>query len=492
MVIIEALTSFIVESLNFSAMYTRMKRVVFLLALLLFHYAIHAQSLSVKLSKAWWDFEKDSQMKSGIASIYIMDGATGKVVFEKNGRIGLAPASTQKIITSATAYDLLGKDFRYTTTFGYYGQLKSGRLAGGIVVTPSGDPTLGSWRWKHTSEDSVASRVSSAISRTGIQSFGAFVVNATGWEGEAIPGGWIWDDIGNYYGAGADVLNWRENQYDLIMKSGKSIGDPVTIVGTKPVLYNYDFISNVTSAAKGTGDNSYIYFPLTSSTGVVRGTIPVSEERFMISGAMPSGRNQFLATLNDSLSQRAITKEFMNLTVDKFSKTKIGESLTNFHTEVSPPLDSISYWFLKRSINLYGEALAKTIAAKQSKTATTDNGANEIQAHWSKKGLGIYKTELNVYDGSGLSPLNRTTTRAQALILHYAKKQPWFSGYYHGFPEYNGMKLKSGTISRVKSFSGYHTNKDGKEFIVSFIVNNYNGSSSSLVQKMYKVLDHLK
>ncbi|RYG41555.1 MAG: D-alanyl-D-alanine carboxypeptidase/D-alanyl-D-alanine-endopeptidase, partial [Chitinophagaceae bacterium] len=55
-----------------------------------------------------------------------------------------------------------------------------------------------------------------------------------------------------------------------------------------------------------------------------------------------------------------------------------------------------------------------------------------------------------------------------------------------------GMKLKSGTISRVKSFSGYHTSKDGKQYIVCFIVNNFNGSSSSLVQKMYKVLDVLK
>lgn len=473
-------------------MYTRMKRIVLLLALLHFCHVIYSQSLTNKLSKSWAAFEKDSQMKSGIASIYVMDATSGKVVFEKNARIGLAPASTQKIITSATAYDLLGKDFRYTTTFGYYGQLKSGRLSGGIVVTPSGDPTLGSWRWKQTSEDSVANRISSAIANAGIQSFGAFVVNAAGWEGETIPGGWIWDDIGNYYGAGADVLNWRENQYDLLMKSGKSIGDPVAIVGTKPTLYNYDFTSNVTSAAKGTGDRSYIYFPLTSPTGVVRGTIPINEERFTISGAMPSARNQFLATLNDSLSQRAITKEMMNLTVDKFAKTKMAENVTVFHSEVSPPLDSIVYWFLKRSINLYGEALAKTIAAEQNQTATTGNGADEIQAYWSKKGLGIDQSELNVYDGSGLSPLNRTTTHAQATILHYAKKQPWFAGYYHGFPEYNEMKLKSGTISGVKSFSGYHISKDGKQYIVSFIVNNYNGSSSSLVQKMYKVLDVLK
>ena len=97
-----------------------------------------------------------------------------------------------------------------------------------------------------------------------------------------------------------------------------------------------------------------------------------------------------------------------------------------------------------------------------------------------------------MYDGSGLSPLNRTTTHAQVTVLQYARKQAWFESYFNGFPEFNGMKLKSGTISRVKSFCGYHTSKEGKQYIVSFIVNNYNGPSSSLVQKMYKVLDLLK
>ncbi|HEX8314699.1 MAG TPA: D-alanyl-D-alanine carboxypeptidase/D-alanyl-D-alanine-endopeptidase [Flavisolibacter sp.] len=469
-----------------------MKTLFFLVALFITGSHVDAQTVASKLSSAWAQFEKDSQMKSGIASLYVIDAASGQVVFDQNSRIGLAPASTQKIITAATAYELLGKGFQYTTSFGYYGQLKNGRLSGGIVIKPSGDPTLGSWRWKATSEDSVMARITRAIVQKSIQTFGSFTVDASGWEAEAIPGGWIWDDIGNYYGAGADVLNWRENQYDLIMKSGKNIGDLVTIVGTKPALYNFDFISNVTSAAKGSGDNSYIYFPVASSAAVVRGTIPVNEERFTISGAMPSGKNQFLATLLDTLSKKAITKEAADVVVDKFSKNKLPENITVFHTEISPPLDSISYWFLKRSINLYGEALARTIAFKQGKTASSDNGAEEMQNYWSKKGLGIDKSELNIYDGSGLSPLNRTTTHAQVSILQYAKKQSWFSGYFNGFPEFNGMKLKSGTISRVKSFSGYHISKEGKQYIVSFIVNNYNGASSALVQKMYRVLDILK
>ena len=108
------------------------------------------------------------------------------------------------------------------------------------------------------------------------------------------------------------------------------------------------------------------------------------------------------------------------------------------------------------------------------------------------KGKGISPTAINIVDGSGLSPLNRTTTGAQVKVLQYAKTRPWFNGYYASFPEFNNMKMKSGTISGVKGFCGYHTSASGQEYIFSFLVNNYNGSSSQLVQKMYKVLDQLK
>jgi D-alanyl-D-alanine carboxypeptidase/D-alanyl-D-alanine-endopeptidase (penicillin-binding protein 4) len=159
-------------------------------------------------------------------------------------------------------------------------------------------------------------------------------------------------------------------------------------------------------------------------------------------------------------------------------------------THYSPPLDSIIYWFLKKSINLYGEALAKTFAYQKNGFGETDKGVQLVKNFWKEKG--IAPTELNIVDGSGLSPLNRVTTHAQVMILKYAKSQPWFDGYYYAFPEYNGMTMKSGTINGVKGFCGYQKSRDGNEYIFSFLVNNYNGSASAVVQKMYKVLNELK
>lgn len=458
-----------------------MRRVFLVISYWLLVTGVSAQTLNQKLQKAFATFEKDSQLKHAISSLYVIDANTGQVVFEKNSQIGLAPASTQKIITSVTAFELLGKDYRYKTEFGSCLDTEKSMC---LWINPSGDPTLGSWRWESTKEkriiDSIFIRLKSNLKIEGI------VVNGIGWNAEQIPDGWIWQDIGNYYGAGAAKFNWRENQYDLIMKSGKNIGDEVEIVSTEPTLYSNNLQSKVTSAAKGSGDNSYIYIPSTTSNAIVRGTIPVGENRFTISGAILNPAHQFNKTFADSVKNK------FNWTVKELSviDSPLLERPTLFYTYYSPSLDSIIYWFNKKSVNLYGEALIKTFAYEKYRFGATDSGVAIVKKFWKEKGMD--EDEINIVDGSGLSPLNRVTTHAQVEILKYAKTKGWFPYFLNALPEYNKMTMKSGTIRGVKGFCGYHKARNGKEYIFSFLVNNYNGSASALVNKMYKVLDILK
>ena len=218
----------------------------------------------------------------------------------------------------------------------------------------------------------------------------------------------------------------------------------------------------------------------------------MNEDKFKISGAMPFAYGEFLWTLADSILKNIVLKSMPGL-INEFNYTHLNydkTKLTIFHTETSPSLDSIIYWFLKKSINLYGESLIKTFAYEKKGFGATDSGVVIVKDFWKQKG--VDENELNISDGSGLSPINRVTTHAQVEILKYAKTKEWFPYFYDAFPEFNGMKMKSGTISDVKAFCGYQTGKDGKEYIFSFIVNNYNGKTSELVSKMYKVLDNLK
>jgi D-alanyl-D-alanine carboxypeptidase/D-alanyl-D-alanine-endopeptidase (penicillin-binding protein 4) len=84
----------------------------------------------------------------------VINAKKGEVVFDKNSQVGLAPASTQKIITAATAFELLGKDYRYKTELGHDGKIEKEVLRGNLYIVGSGDPTLGSWRFATTRDTS--------------------------------------------------------------------------------------------------------------------------------------------------------------------------------------------------------------------------------------------------------------------------------------------------------------------------------------------------
>jgi D-alanyl-D-alanine carboxypeptidase/D-alanyl-D-alanine-endopeptidase (penicillin-binding protein 4) len=225
---------------------------------------------------------------------------------------------------------------------------------------------------------------------------------------------------------------------------------------------------------------------------LITGTIPVNQSSFSISGAVfdPALNlsNDLARALmrnsvnNGSLRRSAGYEERLDSTVMRNMKV-IGE-------HVSPPLDSINYWFLRRSINLYGEALVKTLAYDKTGFGTTSKGVELVRDFWQVHG--IEKAAIHIMDGSGLSPQNRVTTDALVKVLQYAKTRSWYSSFYNALPEYNGMKMKSGSISGARAFAGYHTAKDGKEYSYAIIVNNYDGSSGEAVKKLYRLLDVLK
>ncbi|MEO6636662.1 MAG: D-alanyl-D-alanine carboxypeptidase/D-alanyl-D-alanine-endopeptidase, partial [Ginsengibacter sp.] len=392
-----------------------------------------------------------------------------------------------KVITAATAFELLGHDFTYKTSLAYNGRIENGVLNGDIVIKGSGYPTLGSWRYNGTKEDNIISIFKKAILQHGINEItGQVYADESLWNGEATPDGWIWQDIGSYYGAGARAINWRENQYDLFLKSGNSIGDSVTIASTNPPFIDGLHLTSIaTAASKTSGDNAYIYVPLNEEYGYVRGTIPVRENKFGISGAMPHPAKQLAATLEAALKKVPI--EDIATEKEGFDEN---DSTHIFYTYNSPTLDSIVYWFLKRSINLYGEALIKTLGYEHTGTGATDSGVSVIKNFWKNKG--IEPSALNIIDGSGLSPGNRVTPASLVTVLEYAKKQKWFPAFYKALPEINGIKMKSGSIGGVVSYTGFLKSKNGDEYTFAFIINNYDGAGGEVRKKMWRLLDILK
>jgi len=450
-------------------------------------YAAIAQDVSTRLSEALKNLDADPLLKHAIISLYVVDGKTGKQVFSKNSQLGLAPASCQKVITSTAALELLGPDFRYKTVLGYDGQIEGGVLKGNLHIVGSGDPTLGSLRWESAKEHQVLQKWVDQIKKAGIKKVdGIILAEEKNWSSSTIPDGWIWQDIGNYYGAGASAVNWRENQYDIILKSGSRIGDICEIISIKPASVQPHLVSEVKTAEKGSGDNAYIYLPPMADFGYVRGSIPIGENAFVISGSLPNPSLTLTNSFNELLNVNGITipKQEGWISMPPYFK------LDSLYIHASVTLDSINYWFLKKSINLYGEALLKTVALEKEGFGSTEKGVDIIKYFWSQRG--IEKSALNIMDGSGLSPQNRVTTDALVKVMQYARSKPWFNSFYRALPEINGITMKSGSINGVRSYTGYVKSKSGNEYTFALIVNNYDGGSSEMVRKMWRVLDMLK
>src|ERR1043166_4229990 len=135
---------------------------------LLFHFP-HAQSVKQKLQRSYQQLESDSQLRHAISSLHVINAKTGEVVFDRNSQIGLAPASTQKIITAATAFELLGKDYRYKTELGYDGKIENGVLKGNLCIVGYGDPTLGSWRYSTTRDTILLNEWSTILQKLKIK-----------------------------------------------------------------------------------------------------------------------------------------------------------------------------------------------------------------------------------------------------------------------------------------------------------------------------------
>ena len=460
--------------------------------LILFVSNVSAQSLEHRIANAYKKFASDQQLAFGTASLTVLNGETGGIIFSENGNTGLASASTLKTITSATAYHLLGKNFTWETTLGYNGSITDdGTLNGDLMITGSGDPGLGSDRYDQSKSETLLKRWVDAVKKAGIKRLaGRIIADDRLYGTQTMPGGWTWQDMGNYYGAGPSALTWRENQFDLIFKAGK-VGESAELLRTEPDLSYLKIINEVTTGRPGTGDNVYAYSAPYSTTVYLRGTYGIDLKK-TISASVPDPAYDLVYNLRNRLKGSGIGAETIFTAREMVSeRLSIQPATRILDTYSSPALEKIVYWFNQKSINLFGEHLVKTIAWKQGKDITTPEGVEVIRDFWNKK-LGIDKNALNMYDGSGLSPANRITTMAMAQILQSVKRESWFNSFYESLPVYNNMKMKSGSISDVIAYTGYQTSSNGTPLVFSIMINNYSGSSSAARQKLFNVLDVLK
>lgn len=442
------------------------------------------------LQRAVSKMEVDSQFRHASIGLVIKEAQTGKIIFSKNPDLGLIPASSLKVVTSATSFELLESSFRFPTIISIAGDLNEEDNV--LIIDGRGDPTLGSERWDTTRAENIFNKIWITLKKNKVSSLkGGLVLKDINFGYQPTPPGWVWEDIGNYYGAGCWSLNWKENMYEIDLEPGRNEEDGTKIIGTRPSWMNDYLINFVKTGKPGIGDKSIVYSAPYQQQAFITGKIAPGK-MITVKAAMPSpalfmGKElkTFLESKGIQVGEVLVSSALLH---DKRPYAELKDKVLD--TLWSPPFTSMNHWFMNKSINLYGEAFIKSMAFLKGKEATNEQAVNIIKAFWNQKG--ILPDALNISDGSGLSPANRVTADVLVKILEYAQKRNWYNSFYEALPEMNGMKLKSGYMNGVRSYTGIITGKGGRSYLVAFIVNNFYGSATTVREKMWRVLDVLK
>lgn len=401
----------------------------------------------------------DPDTKRAWIGAYGIDAKTQEVFLDQNSELSLMPASCLKVVTTAAALHLLGPDFRFQTHLAYDGHIQDKTyLQGNLWIQGEGDPCLGSDRCTGSlSWDQQIALWADQIQALGIQKIeGKIVADASRWETALAVPSWAWEDLGNYYGAGASALSFHENAYTLFFQAGAKVSDPTTLVRIDPPLPLAHFHNEVLTSPPDSGDRACIYSSEYSSIHFVRGTIPQGTAPFSIQGAIPSPSTYCASLLQEELLNRGIVVQEAVLTPTE---------KTPFYTTFSPPVSEIVYWTNQKSLNLYAEHLLKKMGEVALREGSTKAGIQAVTQFWKSQGIDL--DGFNMADGSGLSRKNLVTAKQMVAVLQFMKNSPHFACFFASLKEEEAdIRSKGGSMSFVRGCVGYQ-----KEKIFAILIN---------------------
>jgi len=460
------------------------------------------------LNKAMQTFSNDPDFKYGGVSVSVMDVNSGKLLASQNPNLGLTPASSLKVVTTAAALNFLGEDFRFKTEIQYDGKIDAdGTLRGNLFIKGYGDPTLGSHHFNKAEKlDVVMQKFVDEIKKAGIKKIDGYIIgDASFFSSETTGSKWLWEDLGNYYGAGAYGLNIQENLYFIDFQQVGKVGAIPPVAKIRPQIPNLLLLNEVKSDVKGSGDNAFVFGAPLTYTRYIRGTIPVGKKLFTIKGGIPDPPFFAAHYLASFLEKNGVTTSKLTSSYIDWERDQRNEDSKRFqlYTHYSPYLKDIVEITNMKSVNLYCEAMLRMIGHQVNSSPTPQAGLDAIFDFLKNKKMNVEGFFL--LDGSGLSPMNSATTRhlADAIrifitdknisdnfkkSLPVAAKSGSMKYLLRGTAAEGKVFAKSGGMERVRSYTGYMKTKSGKLVSFSMIANNFTCKSSKVRKKMEKLM----
>ncbi len=439
------------------------------------------------------DLRYDPAIRGASAGLVITDVENGQVLAEWNPDLLLSPASVAKLFSSGIALQLLKPDFRFETLLGYSGRIEqsTGRLQGNLVVRGGGDPTTGSEYFnREIPVDKFFDDISEALMAAGIHSIdGDILIDISGFQRWTIPDRWMWEDVGNYYGAGPSAVNLYDNIAKLYFNTSAQPGNLAELVSVKPSIEGVEWL-NMLYSSEVNRDLAYVYGSPWDTRRVVRGTIPVRRTNFVVNASMPEPPLVFGDILKRKLTMAGIRVAGKVVITENLSEAEI---IRSFY---SPLLSRVCSVLNYESVNLIAESLVMQLSYRQNGQGRHDEGMKIISGFLKEN---ITTDPFFLEDGSGLSRATAVSARQISDFLIFMHKSESGDVFKSTLPvagaatlrsfstdTFPGVTLrcKSGSMTRIRAYAGYLKCRSGREVAFAVMVNNFPGTSQEIFRTL--------
>ncbi|MDR2627354.1 MAG: D-alanyl-D-alanine carboxypeptidase/D-alanyl-D-alanine-endopeptidase [Dysgonamonadaceae bacterium] len=464
----------------------------------------HCDRLQAQYPAVVEAFVNKPSMKHAIAGIKVVEVETGKLICSCHAETALTPASTLKLLTTATALEMFGPDYRFATRIAYTGRLHpEGRLEGDLLIVGSGDPSLGSTHLD-TPPDAFPEQWSTAVREAGIRTIDGDIVavdHLYGYQG--VSPHWMWGDVGNYYASPVYGISVFDNTYKLYFKTGAPHSIP-EIRYTDPPLPQLIF-DNHLIATNTTTDSAYIRGIPFSHERQLYGTLPAHRTSFAVKGDIPDPGMLLAQKLADYLTANGIAL-VGRPTTSRLKPLHAASPLHEIYIHRGNSLAEIVRATNIHSNNHFAEHLFHKIGWPHPQACpghVPTLAVHAIRKFWQQRGIdtgGLFQ-----YDGSGLSHANAITPSMLVSLLVYMQKQSLYAGVFYRSLPLAGKEgtvksflkgtslegrahIKSGSITGVQSYAGY-LEKNGKHYAFALIVNRFTGSRAALRKEIEGVVE---
>jgi len=328
----------------------------------------------------------------------VVDPRTGALLYSRNSSMPLTPASTLKLIVTATALHDLGAGYRFATSVVTDAHVSGGVLQGDLYLVGSGDPELLSTDLRaavHT------------LKLQGIQTIqGDVVADASAFGPDLVNPTWGPGDLEYGWAAPPSALTMDGGSVQFTITPDADGG--LARIAVDPRAAAGRIIGGVKTAGND-DDNTLQIDPLPDGSG------------FTLSGQIPYGAPQqyWRAIAHPTHSASLVLRSMLNdagIRVTGVATTGTAPpNATVLWTHRSRPLSQIIRKMAFDSDNHIAEQLLRAVGQETAGVGTLANGLSAEHAY-----LASMQTDdphIRLIDGSGLSPDDRVSVAVLAAAL---------------------------------------------------------------------------